>query len=670
MANIGESKTKGLFSHFKGLQSGSVGSFNTQRDWNDIPQNSRGAYTAPLIKKEIMQDSQADPTLSTTVLNPVTHRLEDVARITKLIGTPQGIKWEAHMAELQTLQNQLEMKRSGKTYKKKDGETDRGAFGTLMINAGKSLLTGIGLTASTLAQVAVGGHLGEHQTPFLGRSYLRQGKDGDVLESLIDALGIVDGNNINGGRLALNGAEIIGRPIQTLVAPEVGHQYRRDGNNSRFTGSKYSVVSPWDLRIGKDSQERHVGEGKNFGTTYTPGITYEDEMKYEETIYPSSSISSKGVRNGRTGNPYSLSGSEPNRNVERSGYPKQGLQLSPVVSGESRDEYVKEGTKEQYGSQSVHAERYEDQNGDTYSYDWSGQVTRSERSYLKNRTTSPNTIVRNYQGATDASTTGSYDRFGEPDVQLQESIEEFSKFFDLIPFFICSITPDNRYYLYFQANLESFKDDFTGNWNDTSYLGRAEKFHTYSGFDRQISFSFKVVARRRDDLVPIYKKLNMLAGTTAPTYAADKAFMRGTLTQVTIGDYLINQYGFFKSVGFQWENDVPWEIGIDENGEKTEIIRVPHMLTVSVNFTPIHDFNVNAVTDAYFAFPRKAAESVISPGENKNTEQLASSEIKEPIVFGKQSAKNVWDPDNILATPENDWSMNWRTSQRANYVEL
>lgn len=165
--------------------------------------------------------------------------------------------------------------------------------------------------------------------------------------------------------------------------------------------------------------------------------------------------------------------------------------------------------------------------------------------------------------------------------------------FNQVPFEIVSITPEDKKYLYFQANLESFDDTYTGNWDAQQYVGRAEPFFTYTGFSRDISFNFKVAAVSRNNLESLYNKLNVLAGTTAPSYDENGSFMRGTLVSVTIGDLLRNQKGIFKSVKFSWKSEYPWAIGHDTRN-KVEMMVVPHVLDVSVSFMPIHDFVVSA----------------------------------------------------------------------------
>jgi len=90
---------------------------------------------------------------------------------------------------------------------------------------------------------------------------------------------------------------------------------------------------------------------------------------------------------------------------------------------------------------------------------------------------------------------------------------------------------------------------------------------------------------------PLYKKLNLLTGTTAPSYSENQSFMRGIFTKLTIGDYIRRLPGFFTSVNLSWDTSYPWEIGIDENGNKNNIPRAPHILDVSLEYQPVHDFN-------------------------------------------------------------------------------
>lgn len=133
--------------------------------------------------------------------------------------------------------------------------------------------------------------------------------------------------------------------------------------------------------------------------------------------------------------------------------------------------------------------------------------------------------------------------------------------------------------LYFRAYLDSFGDKYAASWNSFKYIGRAEDFYSYEGFNRSIDISFKIAANGESELDRLIEKLNLLAGTTAPTYT-EGSYMRGNFTSVTVGNYLQNQTGVINTVDISWNTDYQWDIDRE----------LPMILDVSISFTPIHSF--------------------------------------------------------------------------------
>jgi hypothetical protein len=166
---------------------------------------------------------------------------------------------------------------------------------------------------------------------------------------------------------------------------------------------------------------------------------------------------------------------------------------------------------------------------------------------------------------------------------------------DFVKFRIAVIdndSPNYKTFMHFRAFLGPISDSYNATWNSTQYLGRGEQFYTYDGFNRQISLSWTVAAQSKQELIPMYKKLNYLASTLAPDYSPN-GYMRGNLVQLTIGGYLYEQPGFITGLTYEMGEDSPWEIGIgtspgSEDGtvkELTQIIRV-----TGFSFTPIQNF--------------------------------------------------------------------------------
>ena len=165
---------------------------------------------------------------------------------------------------------------------------------------------------------------------------------------------------------------------------------------------------------------------------------------------------------------------------------------------------------------------------------------------------------------------------------------------DLIKFRFHILTADGKEkVLYFRAFLDAFSDNYTGQWSPVKYLGRAEDFQIYSGFQRKITLSFKIAAASRAEMRPLYEKMIWLASATAPTYASGGQFMRGTITKITVGDYIYELPGVLNSVGYTWNPEYPWEIamtqpeklGIDDFEQE-----LPQVMDCQIDFTPIHTF--------------------------------------------------------------------------------
>ena len=164
---------------------------------------------------------------------------------------------------------------------------------------------------------------------------------------------------------------------------------------------------------------------------------------------------------------------------------------------------------------------------------------------------------------------------------------------DLVKFRIATIDnndPSFKTFMHFRALLSGISDSYSSDWNPTQYLGRGENFYTYGGFSRAISLSWTVVAQSKDELIPMYKKLNYLASTMAPDYSPN-GYMRGNLTQLTIGGYIYEQPGFFTTLDYSIPDDTPWEIGINDDGDFDGTVKeMPHRIEVTAAFTPIHNF--------------------------------------------------------------------------------
>ena len=141
----------------------------------------------------------------------------------------------------------------------------------------------------------------------------------------------------------------------------------------------------------------------------------------------------------------------------------------------------------------------------------------------------------------------------------------------------------------FRAFLTGYSDNHSADWQSKRYAGRGDNFYTYQGFDRQVSFNFKIAAQSKQEMAPLYKKLNFLLSTLYPDYATGTGFMRGNIVRLTIGDLFVRQPGILESLNLTVDDNYPWEIAFDEpeGGSSADMKETPQIIDVAASFKPI-----------------------------------------------------------------------------------
>jgi hypothetical protein len=195
-------------------------------------------------------------------------------------------------------------------------------------------------------------------------------------------------------------------------------------------------------------------------------------------------------------------------------------------------------------------------------------------------------------GALD--TLNAYPIYQSESTRTQTQEDPFNPVNDLVKFRIAIINndkPNLKQFIHFRAFLDSFTDNYSSQWDELQYMGRGEKFYKYQGFDRKINMSWTVAAQSKEELIPMYHKLNYLASSLTPDYSSN-GYMRGNLVSLTVGGYLYEQVGIITSLTYTIPEESPWEIGIDtEGGYDPSVKELPHIIKVTgFQFIPIHNF--------------------------------------------------------------------------------
>ena len=232
------------------------------------------------------------------------------------------------------------------------------------------------------------------------------------------------------------------------------------------------------------------------------------------------------------------------------------------------------------------------------------------------------------------------------------------KYPDMIKFVFEAVSNDNTDYsiaIPFRAFLlNGITDNNTATLNPFKYVGRGENFYTYQGFDRTIAFSFRMAAGSKEELKPMFNRLNTLISQVYPDYSPTTNIMRAPLVRVTVGDYINRVPGFLESVNVTVDNGSSWEINLD--GDSAQL---PQVVDVAVSFRPIMDilpqrskiqFSNNTVTNTL-----AGENSITTQTEEVQKIYQSSPEliangvgVIQPIVDSKYSTSKI-----IPATTEN-----------------
>jgi hypothetical protein len=159
--------------------------------------------------------------------------------------------------------------------------------------------------------------------------------------------------------------------------------------------------------------------------------------------------------------------------------------------------------------------------------------------------------------------------------------------------------PKEKTFLHFRAILDDLSDQYTAEWNSEKLMGRGEQFYRYNGFTRTVNLAWTVAAQSKQELIPMYQKLNYLASSLTPYYS-DTGYMGGNLISLTLGGWFYEQPGILTGMTLSVPQESPWEIaipsqkntfGANQESSDKDVKELPHIIKVTgVQFIPIHKF--------------------------------------------------------------------------------
>ena len=197
---------------------------------------------------------------------------------------------------------------------------------------------------------------------------------------------------------------------------------------------------------------------------------------------------------------------------------------------------------------------------------------------------------------------------------------------DMIKFMIQDVATGKSVKI--RSYLSDITDTITPNWQQQSYVGRPDQVHHYESTIRNLVFTLKLAATSQEDMQGMYRRLNFIYGLAYPhigTYTGNTTVdqtMVSPYVRLTMGDWLYQTPGYFKSIATTIDNDYPWDInlGYDENTGQ-----LPHIVSLNLDFAVIGDGpHTSAITGKE---PEEVAGLHIGGGQPVETDHFFLSNL-------------------------------------------
>jgi hypothetical protein len=226
-----------------------------------------------------------------------------------------------------------------------------------------------------------------------------------------------------------------------------------------------------------------------------------------------------------------------------------------------------------------------------------------------------------------------------------QETQDFIKFFFTGPKLAPNATKEKDDVIVFRATIGSISDTFNPQWNPVQLMGRADPTYHYSGYRRDVSVDFTIYATDRDELKPIYRKLNALAGYTTPDYSGTNIGFKGPWMRITVGDLYNQMPVIISSLSYTLgDTETPWEINIEDD---PDMMQAPLMVKVSIGFNVIGDW-LPQKGGQFYSLSKRFDEFGSLPGSDNwlsDSKQIADNELRRGglDVNSKKEIANAFD---------------------------
>jgi hypothetical protein len=195
---------------------------------------------------------------------------------------------------------------------------------------------------------------------------------------------------------------------------------------------------------------------------------------------------------------------------------------------------------------------------------------------------------------------------------------------DFVPFRFKDINNDK--YIVFRALLSGITDNFSPEYASERYVGRPDQVYVYQGTNREISFTFDIYPKTRQELPVLWEKMNYLVGLVYPSWAPSGGGlgMIAPFIELTIGDMYKDTPGFLSQLSLTVQDGTTWEI---------DDWKLPKYIQAACSFTYIGKYLPNQI-GKHYELPWLKDDD-IQIGDGRGTYTTGQEGARFPNRYGK-----------------------------------
>jgi hypothetical protein len=206
----------------------------------------------------------------------------------------------------------------------------------------------------------------------------------------------------------------------------------------------------------------------------------------------------------------------------------------------------------------------------------------------------------------------------------------------------------------FRAFIKDLTQTATPDYKPYQYIGRMERFVSYIGVQREISFKLGVIAFSKEELDGCWKRINYLTGLVFP-YGFNRGIFQPNIVRLTIGDVYTEQPGYVTALSTNFnELGTSWEI---DGGRQVPIAaEMDIKFTIIEKSSKVADSPFYGITEKMEGFATNLTPSKTITDNTDSTNDAPSNDTPVKVnveTRTSQKIQNTFLPDNTRVTPRN-----------------